>query len=799
MALRCIKNRANPENALLPVVFRAEGGLTGNRNPLPGKTCPLHVLKSGPPSADEPTSDLCVASWLNSNLHRQQNELMSAPAEQRSMRILVIDDNPAIHQDIRKILAAEAPHPEMEQLKAALFGDTPAPAARHVFEIDSALQGQEGLRMVQAAHDAARPYAMAFIDVRMPPGWDGVETIGHIWKLYPELQVVICTAFSDYSWEQMIQQIGPSDNLLILKKPFDAIEVLQLAHALTDKWALNRQVKGRLNDLDQLVTARTVELEEANQKLKREIADRIQAEQALRLSEERFSKAFKASPIPLAIQSLLEERFLDANEGFAQLLGYTHDGLVGRTPADLKMWAEPDAGRVILEKLRGEMSLKNLSCQFRHKDGQLLDILLSVEVFDLDGAPFLLLIAQDITAQLQVENQLRQAQKMEAVGQLAAGVAHDFNNVLTVITGNASLLLGDTEPDAPEAKPLQHICAAADRATRLVRQLLTFCRKQITDVRPCQMREPFDAMAEMLPRALGPEIDLRIKIEAGLPQVYADTSMLETMLLNLAVNARDAMAEGGKLTISAQFAEVDARRSAANAEARPGRFVCVTVADTGCGIGPQVMPHIFEPFFTTKPVGEGTGLGLATVYGIVKQHRGWIEVESALGKGTTFRIYIPVFDNEKSDAKPLAPAPSPVEPKPLKKAAETILVVEDEPDLRDLVIQLLQSRGYKIVAASTGAQALEKWTEHKGQFHLLLTDMVMPDGMTGRKLAERILADSPDLPVIYTSGYSPGSHRNGVDQIDPERFLAKPYRPAELFEIVQRFLRPTPGAVAQAA
>ncbi|HWD18023.1 MAG TPA: response regulator [Verrucomicrobiae bacterium] len=716
---------------------------------------------------------------------------MKTPTDSRSKRILVIDDNPAIHEDIRKILTTGDRNADMDEVKAALFGEKPAAVDRYAFEIDSALQGEEGLGKVKAAHECGRPYAMAFVDVRMPPGWDGVETISRIWKSFPDLQVVICTAYSDYSWEEMIQQVGPSDSLLILKKPFDNIEVLQMAHALTEKWALNNQVKHRLNNLDELVAQRTAELEVANQKLKREIAERIQAEQALRLSEERFSKAFKASPIPLAIQSLLEEKFVDANKGFEKLLGYSVAELVERTPAALKIWADPAAEQTMLEKLRKEMTLQNSSARFRNKAGHLLDILLSVEVFELNGAPYLLMIAQDITEQLKLENQLRQAQKMEAVGQLAAGVAHDFNNILTVISGNATLLLEEKPADSSDAKPLQSICAAADRASRLVRQLLTFSRKQITDIRPCQIREAFNSMEDMLPRVIGPQVILNINAQPGLPQIYADASMMETMLMNLAVNARDAMPEGGRLMLTALAVTLEAKDLAAHSEARRGRFVRISVADTGTGIPPEALPRIFEPFFTTKPVGQGTGLGLATVYGIVKQHRGWIDLETAVGKGTTFNIFIPVFESEPAETAPIRNAP---EPKPLKKPSETILVVEDEPDLRDLVIQLLQSRGYRILAASSGKQALEQWAQHKDEIQLVLTDMVMPDGLTGRKLAEQLLQESPHLPIIYTSGYSPGTNRPDVDQIDPNSFLGKPYRPAELFEIIHRFLNPVEKA-----
>ena len=713
----------------------------------------------------------------------------------RCKRILVIDDNPAIHEDIRKILSPSEHDTDMEEVKAALFGAQPSSVQRFSFEIDSALQGEEGLEKVKAAAAAGRPYSMAFVDVRMPPGWDGVETISRIWKEHSDLQVVICTAYSDYSWEEMIRTVGPSDSLLILKKPFDNIEVLQMAHALTEKWTLNNQVKTRLNDLDVLVAQRTAELEAANQQLKREIAERAQAEQALRLSEERFSKAFKASPIPLAILSLMEGKFIDVNTGFEKLLGAPLASLVGRTTSELNLWVDPNAEQAMLERLRTEMSLRNLSVQFHNQAGKAVDVLLSVEVFELNGAPYLLIIAQDITEQLKMESQLRHSQKMEAVGQLAAGVAHDFNNLLTIVTGNASLMLEDKAADSLDVKPLQSICAAADRATRLVRQLLTFSRKQISDIRPCQIGESLGTVVEMLPRAIGPQVAVRLETLPGLPQIEADAAMLENLVMNLAINSRDAMPEGGHLTIRAEAVTLDAATAARNPESRAGRFVKLSVTDTGCGIKPEALPHIFEPFFTTKPIGQGTGLGLATVYGIAKQHKGWVEVESELGRGTTFKVFFPAFE------KPAEPATSTITKtaSPAKAGNETIMVVEDEPDLRDLVVQLLQARGYKIVSAASGVQALEQWAKHKQNIQLVLTDMIMPDGLTGRKLAEQLLAESPHLPIIYTSGCSLGSAGVEMEEVDTEHFLAKPYRPAELFEIVQRNLDRYRGAVKKAA
>lgn len=342
--------------------------------------------------------------------------------------------------------------------------------------------------------------------------------------------------------------------------------------------------------------------ESANENLKQAIAARRQVQKALRRYAERFSKAFKSNPIPLAIQSLAREEFVDANLGFQELTGYSREELLGHTPVELQLWTEAHDHSEILQKLRAQMSIRNQPCHLRTHSGQLRDTLMSVEVFELDGETFILTVAQDITEQFKLETQLHQSQKMDAVGLLAAGVAHDFNNLLTVILGHTELLLNGMSPAAPDYSSLHAIVAAVERATKLVRQLLTFSRKQYLQVRPMQIQKTLTALSELLPQVLGEEIKVRVIAAPGLPPINADAVMMEQMLMNLAVNARDAMPEGGELIIRADCVELGTEAAGSNPEARPGRFLRLSVTDTGCGISNDLLPRIFEPFYTT-PIG----------------------------------------------------------------------------------------------------------------------------------------------------------------------------------------------------
>jgi signal transduction histidine kinase len=399
---------------------------------------------------------------------------------------------------------------------------------------------------------------------------------------------------------------------------------------------------------------------------------------------------------------------------------------------------------------------------------------------ELRGQPPMLLgLFRDVTAQKRLEDQLRQSQKMEAIGQLAGGVAHDFNNILTVIHGHASLLLASGTLTGGSTRSAQQITQAAERAAGLTRQLLTFSRRQVMQPRRLDMNEVVGNMTKMLGRILGEDVALQLSYFPEPAVVKADAGMMEQVLLNLAVNSRDAMPKGGLLAIRISVIEVDTAHLIHHSEAHAGRFVCLTSVDTGCGIPSENLRRIFEPFFTTKEVGKGTGLGLATVYGIVKQHQGWVEVESELGEGTTFRVFLPC------SGEATTPAEAQAIEETVRGGTETILVVEDEAPVRELVCSLLAAHGYNILQADSGVAAIELWQHCKEKVDLLLTDLVMPNRVNGRELAEKLWTDRPQLKVIFTSGYSADVVGKDFVLRGGLNYLQKPYHPRKLAVFVR--------------
>jgi PAS domain S-box-containing protein len=501
----------------------------------------------------------------------------------------------------------------------------------------------------------------------------------------------------------------------------------------------------------------------AVQLIVRDVTERKRVEEAIK-SLAAFAQ-FNPNPVLEFARDGKLMYFNDAASAMARSLGKDHPGamLPGETTSIVQMCLTTGQTR-----LRMETSLGGRTFTW--------------SFFPVNSSQVVHCYVNEITERLTLENQLRHAQKLESVGRLAAGVAHDFNNILTVIQGHVGLLRTEPNLTAAMAESLQQVSRAAERAIRLTGQLLTFSRRNVIQPRKVDLNEVLTNVSTLLHRTLGEDITFQFNYAANLPPIYADVGLLEQIIMNIAVNARDAMPRGGQLVITTALADVDDAHARHWTEARVGRFVCLTFIDTGCGMDNVTLSRLFEPFFTTKEFGKGTGLGLATVYGIVKRHQGWIEVQSQVGQGTTFKVYLPPYD-QVSDKWA-----GETEPAAVRGGHETILVVEDEPPVRWTVKNILERYGYKVLEASAGVDALAVWHQHHQEIALLLTDMVMPAGLSGQELAEKFKSQKPTLKVIYTSGYSVEAAGQGLAELDQVRFLQKPYDAEKLALAVRQCL-----------
>jgi PAS domain S-box-containing protein len=840
---------------------------------------------------------------------------MNKTPEQRNHRVLIIDDNRAIHDDFRKILAGgELSRSVVEESEAVLFGASVEAVASPQFDLDSAYQGQEGVAAVKKALEEGRPYAMAFVDVRMPPGWDGIETTKRIWEIDPSIQIVICTAYSDYSWGDMFRTIGAGDGLLILKKPFDAVEALQLAQALTEKWWLHQQSVRKMEELEGRVIERTRELQQSNSALQTEVVNHMRAEDELRLKtafleaqvnssidgilvvdqdrrtslqNQRFTDLFKmprhiaddvaddkrlqwvtdmikypepfmqkvlylyAHPheisrdeVELRDGTILDrysspavgkhgkyygriwmfrdvterkreaERLRESEEKFRQLTENINDvfwmtspdmqQVLYVSPGYERMWGRSAAkasenphewSDAIVPEQRGSVfatfgrliageASASAEFQIARPNGELRWIhSRGFQIRDPAGKVIRLAgIASDITERKRLEASWIQSQKLETVGKLAGGIAHEFNSIMTAIIGQSELLLGDLPAGCPMARSATEINQAAGRAATLTRQLLAFGRKQFLRPEVLDLNRVIVGMESVFRLLMGADVDTRIIPAPGLQSVKADAGQVEQVIMNIVINARDAMPQGGKLTIETANVSLDEESVDRYSELKAGDYVMLAVTDTGGGMPEEVKARLFEPFFTTKEVGRGPGLGLSTCYGIIKQSGGHISVYSEVGHGTTFKIYLPQVEQQVKPYVERLASPT------LSRGTETILLVEDDTALREMAGTLLRRLGYTVWVAANGVEALSlKKQASVGRIDLLFTDIVMPH-MSGKELADRVAALHPHTKTLFTTAYTENAtiHQGVLDK--GVALLQKPYTPSALARKVREVL-----------
>lgn len=628
---------------------------------------------------------------------------------------------------------------------------------------------------IVAAHDAPRGlerlrrgerFDVLLLDYRLS-GLDALEFL-EVLRNDPScssIPVVFVTGHGDELVAAQALRSGASDYLV--KRTgylYELVSVLESAH---HRAQLARQVRA----LDQAISAREL------------------GEQAL------------ASISQGVLLTDSARRVLYANPALLALTGHREAELLGQPcsilleseenlEAQARMLAALDAARPWTELL-----------QTRCEDGRALWIRISLTpVLDPQGVTkHFVGVLEDVTGQRQLEDQFRQAQKLEAIGQLSGGIAHDFNNLLTVITGHIGLLRSRALVTPAIEDSIDQISEAADRAVQLTRQLLTFSRKQFMTMKVLDLTEAVERMVRMLSRLVGEHIQMSVVHTDRPTCVRADEGMIDQVLVNLCVNARDAMPDGGHIEIGvhvvpcADLLDGDAGIPELHGDGLPSTFVCLRVSDTGCGIAPEVQERIFEPFFTTKGVGLGTGLGLPTVHGITHQHGGFCRVHSVVGQGTRFEVYLPGLEGPLADTGREESSRGET-----RGGSETVLLVEDDPSVSALIRLTLQNAGYRILAADTGRSALALWEENGARVNLLLTDLVMPDGVSGSDLADRLTARRPRLPVVFTSGYSSevAGRDLGASELQGRHFLAKPFTGAALLGIVRRALDAASGSGA---
>ena len=683
-------------------------------------------------------------------------------------RILVIDDDPDVLKAYAMVLGggesgAGGAAQEMDRLLAGEVGGEPEPG----FALFFARQGQEGFRMASEAAAQGEPFALAFVDVRMPPGWDGMETAVRLRQNDPDLELVIVTAYSDRSREEIVRAVGSSVKLLFFRKPFDPEELKQLALSLTDKWLLTRQAE--------------------------------QQRRELLASEHRF-RALVETTSDWVWEVDRDGRFTYCSPVCRDLYGYEPEELLGSTFFEVLSAPESrDHFRQVFAACVASASrCQAVERSCLTKGGR--------EIFvESSGTPVLddmgrvcgfRGIDRDITARKQgeeerrrLEEQYRQSQKLEALGTLAGGIAHDFNNILTPIIGYCGLGQMKTDQEHPLRQYFDAIANCGQRAADLIRRILAFCRKQEMVVQRVDINELVREFTKMLRRLIREDITLTLSLADSVWPVVADRTQVEQVLVNLVVNARDAMEAGGELIIQTKNRAVPPHTLYdIDAQEVVGDFVVLSVSDQGHGIEPDKIRMVFDPFFTTKETGKGTGLGLATVHGIVAQHGGHVVVESEPGRGSLFNILLP--RNEKTLAGATAEIVGPVG---LQQGAGTILLAEDDQTVLRILVETLEEAGYATLAASDGNEALALFAREAGRIDLLVTDLIMP-GMGGRALGQAIHDRAPALPILYMSGYSfDVSSRELLTEQPGAALLQKPFALPQFTRKVKELLEGPAG------
>jgi len=670
-------------------------------------------------------------------------------------RILVIDDDQDIWQAYGQVLQGKKTAADSAIDRLSQLVGNGGEGNGHTFAVDYAAQGQEGFDKASQARESGAPYSVAFIDIRMPPGWDGLETAAKIRKLDSDIEIVIVTAYSDRSRAEIATAVGCCDKLLFIRKPFDAEELMQLAISLTAKWQLNCDLlasESRFRDLVESTSDWVWEMDK----------------------DGCFSYC---SPL------------------CAKLYGYHPEELLGQCFYKILMAPEEQA---VMADFFARCLIEAKPCQaherqYQRKDGTIIMVESSgVPIYSDTGEVIGYRgIDRDITGRKQqeeeihfLEEQQRQAQKLGALGTLSGGIAHDMNNILTPILGFTELAMVQAKADSILHDQLQNINNCTNKAADLIRQILAFSRKQSVQTVNLSLNEVVDNFYKMLRRLIREDIELQLHLAPELGLVAADCSQMEQVLINLIVNARDAMEEQGQIILITTEQRAVAADSLYDATKQPlpaGEYVVLQVKDEGVGMTKEIQDKIFDPFYTTKDVGKGTGLGLSTVFGIIGQHNGHICLTSAPDQGSTFTIYLPSCQAAETETEQRDSVTS------LARGDETILLVEDNHDVRDMLATILGQLGYTVITAINGRQGIVTFKEQDEAIALVVSDVVMPI-MSGVEMAEVIRQQNPAQPLLFITGHAFANDLDELLQSPHCMRVAKPFALKDIAEAIRTLL-----------
>lgn len=698
---------------------------------------------------------------------------MPADPESASLvRVLVADDEPRILDLFSEILA-----PDDDDPLAGLDAVSPAPPPEPRFSLTLCRQGEESVEAVQTALRENRPFGVAFLDVRMPPGRGGLAAAEAIRALDPWLQIVMVTAFSDLDPATIAARVPPADRLLYIQKPFHPQEIYQCASSLGAKWRAERDFQELKNHLEALVEERTAALANANRKLTREMEERERVTRLILTAKREWEGTFD-SVQDLVLLVDKECRVRRLNMALAHRLGQSPKDVVGRECGFV--FDTPDGGdersRAVLAMTDGRFHSKELSIPRLH--GEFL--MTASPLSQADGAPLgTVFVAHDVTERKHLEMRLRQSQKMEAIGTLAGGIAHDFNNILGIIMGFTEMIQADAPEGGNLARRVDHILSACRRARDLVLQILTFSRQNDEEASSLHLGPLVKETLKLLRATVPNSIVLNGVIRPGRDTVQAEPTQMQQIIMNLCANAAYAMREtGGKLTVGLE--EVSGTACPLCEDGASGPCLRLWVEDTGPGIPPEIAERVFDPFFTTKKPGEGTGMGLAVVHGIVRKYHGDIKLVTSPGHGATFEVFLPLVDR----------APQPVAEEPPRPATGQgrVLFVDDEAALAEVGQELVSSLGYEVTAMTDPARALAAIRETPQAFDLLITDQNMPD-LSGADLARQVLAVRPDMPILMLTGFSETISREQAKALGIREFLLKPVLRRDLAAAIKAALQ----------